>query len=361
MRLVAFTDLHVHPHPFGAGTDPTTGRQSRLQDCLNVLDQTAELATELDASFRIFCGDMFHVRGRLAPSVINPVIEHFREEKSFKDILLVGNHDMEHRVEGEHALRSLEGRQVLVLEGHGFEVTHKGGRGGLGIGWVAYEPNIGELKRKVEEVAAKRRVSGWKGQAVFLLHHGVDGAMAHIPSMGFGPGDLPCDDFDLVLCGDYHNHKMLVENKAWMIGAPLHHSFGDVGEKRGWMDFDLAAGTWKFHENDKAPKFVAYDEPKTAFDTIPSVDEIRGNFIRLRSENQSWLDDTKEAVEAEGARAVRCELVQSWKAVERADVTLTMTFKQMFDTWLQDQEVGELDKDALIALNDELLKEAGVS
>src|SRR5215469_7182203 len=112
-KIVIFTDLHAHPFSFGASIDEATGRNSRLQDCLNVLDWTSGIVYGSGAGARLFIGDMFHIRGRLAPSVINPISDHFArahpsgEEQDFIDFLIPGNHDMEHRAEGEHALYPL--------------------------------------------------------------------------------------------------------------------------------------------------------------------------------------------------------------------------------------------------------------
>ncbi|MDX5368494.1 MAG: metallophosphoesterase, partial [Alphaproteobacteria bacterium] len=232
MKIIAYSDLHIHPHRFGAGTDDDTGRQSRLQDCLDVLDMTAKAVEDHNAVARLFCGDMFHVRGRIQPSVFNPTLSHFKRVHNpnrFTDYLLVGNHDMEHRANGEHAVHGLRGPGVDILEGYG-TMLDDWGRSVL-IGWVSYTPDIRELKERVRKVAYDaRHEDEHVYRRIFMLHHGVDGAMPSIPDMGFGVLDLPHEDFDLILCGDYHMHRELIPGKAWMIGAPLQHTYGDSGQ-----------------------------------------------------------------------------------------------------------------------------------
>ena len=361
MRIIAFSDSHVHPHRFGATVDEATGRQSRLQDGIDALDMTAQAAIDHKADLRVFCGDMFHTRGKLAPSILNPVIEHYRKpSRPFHDELIVGNHDMEHRVEGEHALKALAGERVTVRDGHGYQAgVYINAHGpSLGVGWVAYEPDIKALKDKVKQVAAQARLdtkSTWK---LLMIHHGVDGAMDGIPDMGFGPRDLPHEDFTVILCGDYHTHKELVAGKAWMIGAPLQHTFGDAGQKRGYMVIDLAAGTANLVENTNAPKFVTWAKGEAPLTKAI----IEGNFVRIRHDDEKELDAIEVAVLTAGAKAVQKELVKDWAAVTRSDVSLSMTTSQMFKTWIADQELpAGVDPDELVKLNDEILEEAGVS
>lgn len=359
MKIIAFSDLHVYPHRFGASVDDMTGRQSRLQDCIDVLDLTRQAAIDHGASVRLFCGDMFHTRGKLAPSIFNPVVEHYRTSRSFMDDMIVGNHDMEHRVEGEHALKPLEGEGVYLREGHGYHAkAHKDEFGRtLGIGWVCYEPDIKVLRNKVKQVAAQARLdteSTWK---LLLIHHGVDGAMDGIPDMGFGPSDLPSEDFTVILCGDYHTHKELVAGKAWMIGSPLQHTFGDAGQKRGYMVLDLATGTAELIENTAAPKFVTWAKGQPALTEA----DIAGNFIRIRHDEEKDLDAIEAAVLAAGAKAVQKELIRNWAAIERSDVALSMSTSQMFQTWAADQELPPgVTMEEVIALNNEVLAEAGV-
>jgi DNA repair exonuclease SbcCD nuclease subunit len=366
-QIIIYTDLHCHPYPFGASINEETGRNSRLQDCLDVLDWTANIVHDRGADARLFIGDMFHIRGRLAPSVINPISDHFETVhhrgwwQPFIDFLIPGNHDHEHRVKGEHALHSLRGDGVWVRDGHGYEVINDGGKlRGLGIGWVAYEPSVVELKAKVKQVAAEARLQEGVERKILLIHHGVDGSMPNIPDCGFGPADLPIDTFDWVFCGDYHNHKELIPGRAWMVGAPLQHTFGDVGQTRGCVVLDTATGTVEFIENSAAPRFVTVDLVDGKMKVMGAKD-VKGNFVRVRADDQKALEKLAAKITDMGARAVQTELVRDWKQVTRADVTLSMTTSQMFRTWLQGQEPGGLDLDELAKLNDEILAEAGVA
>lgn len=364
MRIVAFSDLHIHPHRFGA-TSCTNGRSSRLQHCLDVLTETDGACVSLGAKARLFCGDLFHVRGQLKPSILNPVLDHFRFERGpgYIDLMLPGNHDMEMRTDGEHALEALKPLpRMQVLDNFGYDVFELDKYTGadVGIGWVGYSPNVEELKQRVERVAAAKRVDQRQPWAtVFMLHHGVDGAMPDIPNMGFSPAHLPTDDFDVVLCGDYHNHKQLAEN-AWMIGAPLQHTFGDAGQTRGFMVLDIEKGQKtqaRLVEIPHVPKFVTWDSNGAA----PLGSQLKNNFVRIRSDDETKLEKMRTIVDGFGPAAVQCELVRSMAAITRSNVTLSMKTSDLFVEWAKGRELptGVTLAD-IVTLNNECLGEAGV-
>lgn len=361
MRLVAFSDLHIHAHRFGASIISETGRNSRLQDCLNVLNVTAQATADLGASARLFCGDLFHVRGVLKPSILTPVLEHFRSRPStIQDFMIVGNHDMEARTDGAHALEVLkEHVNTTVLDGFDYKVFGTW-LAPIGIGWVSYAPDISELKTRIARVVAMRRTSGdFPKFTIFMLHHGVDGAMPGIPDMGFGPASLPTDDFDLVLCGDYHNHYQFGHN-SWMVGAPLQHNFGDAGQKRGYMVIDLQKGrspVVALHEIPGIPKFVCWDQGSSV-----GAAEIAGNFVRVRAETEAELNSMVEAATKAGAVDIQRELVRGAVSGARSGLTLSMSTRDLFNTWAADQKFPpEVDLNELMRLNDVCLSEAGVS
>ena len=374
MNIVVFSDLHLHGFKFGASI-ASTGRNSRLQHGLDVLHWTAWLAIKEakpdQMPVRLFAGDLFHQRGILRPSVLNPVLEHFANGEwatagGIFDFMIPGNHDEEARSDGEHALAALRGAgdQPMVRDGFGFEIHPLSPTRWLGTGWVCHTPNVDELKARVARVCALKReamdkMGGENVKTICLIHHGVDGAMPFIPDCGFSAADLPTHEFDFVFCGDYHNHKRLAPN-AWMVGATMQHNFGDAGQPRGALVVDIDTGEAALHES-PAPKFHTLED-KTEDPVFVDYSRFAGGFVRVRCDDPTLLAMHAEKATAAGALAVQQELVRDWAAITRADVTLSMTTSQMFAKWLEGQEVSALvTKSSVIALNDEILREAGVA
>lgn len=363
MKLVLFSDLHVRNHKFGASIDAATGRNSRLQDCLSVLDITAEAAMRIGASARLFVGDMFDERGKIRPSIFNPVFDHYSTlDHGFQDFIVVGNHDMEHRVDGQSSVHGLLSSRTSILSGYGFEYRHLHGDETLAIAHVSYDPDVASLRRKVDDLA-KASYDTPRSAAetrIMLIHHGVDGVIEGIPDAGFNPSHLPVDDFDFIFCGDYHTHKEIIPGKAWMIGAPLQHNFGDAGQKRGYMTVDTETRKVEFVEITSVPQFCTWDVIGGKAELVTASDKIAGNFFRVRSDDESGLKKIEAELVSAGALAVRCEPVREGGVAKRITESLSMKTSDLFKTWLVSQSVDEGRQKAVLVLNEEILAEAGV-
>ena len=89
-------DLHLHG--WSAFSDTTEhGTNSRLEILLSELLRCATEVIKNGGDTMIVAGDVFHVRGSIAPLVLNPVKDCFKGiiGMGVKVILLAGNHDAE--------------------------------------------------------------------------------------------------------------------------------------------------------------------------------------------------------------------------------------------------------------------------
>jgi len=91
------SDTHNHNWSVFSSTLPT-GVNSRLQHILDETWRAAVTVKERGGDTIIHTGDIFHVRGSVAPSVLNPTVELYG--RIYNDLglniyLLAGNHDLE--------------------------------------------------------------------------------------------------------------------------------------------------------------------------------------------------------------------------------------------------------------------------
>ncbi|WEU67344.1 hypothetical protein [Xanthomonas phage JGB6] len=115
--VLIYSDPHYHN--FAAFSGLHNGINTRL---LSTIRATEEAVAALQAAggHKIICaGDMFHVRGQITPSVMNPVInmiEHFPHDTQFS--VISGNHDLEteRTSEAMSSITALGG--VEMLGGH---------------------------------------------------------------------------------------------------------------------------------------------------------------------------------------------------------------------------------------------------
>ena len=73
MRVLIFSDLHLHNWPYGSTL--VDGMNSRLKAQADVLDVIADAS--VDADHVVFCGDLFHTHGKMDASVMRVAYEGF--------------------------------------------------------------------------------------------------------------------------------------------------------------------------------------------------------------------------------------------------------------------------------------------
>lgn len=79
------SDTHCHNWTTFGSTD-ANGVNTRLKIILNEITRAAEEVQAAGGTHLFHAGDLFHVRGSVAPSVLNPTL------KCFKDIVNMGIH-----------------------------------------------------------------------------------------------------------------------------------------------------------------------------------------------------------------------------------------------------------------------------
>ena len=102
------------------------------------------------------------------------------------------------------------------------------------------------------------------------------------------PEELQLDKIAGGFFGHYHIHQQIAK-RAWYVGAPLQHSFRDVGNKCGFMIVEIEGrkvGDIEFIENTFSPKFHVVDVSKDDPRKYPATD-----FIRLKNASNEDLVD----------------------------------------------------------------------
>ena len=89
-------DLHLHNWNAFASVGES-GVNARLQLLLNEIRRCADEVKKAGGDTIVIAGDVFHVRGSIAPSVLNPTLDTLRHLISggIRFVILAGNHDLE--------------------------------------------------------------------------------------------------------------------------------------------------------------------------------------------------------------------------------------------------------------------------
>jgi DNA repair exonuclease SbcCD nuclease subunit len=348
VRVLLFSDLHAHAWKHYRTILPN-GRNSRLQDVVNILQQIRFVADEENVDGILFAGDMFHIRPGLATMAIptfNAVFAEIAQLKINRQFvgLLVGNHDQGDKAGREYSIYAF-GSVVTVMDQPG---------------WYTFISEEGEMLAVLavpanddREVMVRSIFSGIKERTenpilaeahrhIMLGHFGIDGAIVgtnfHLRDDNLlRIEDLQNHQFDQIFLGDYHQPQVLAPNVRYL-GATHHHNWGDVGsDGRGYTIWDSEQGTIESHELN-SPKFV-----KVAYQGgEPPAEVVADNFVRILCHRLFTFyeqEQVKQLFVTAGARHV-----EFWfdSAPELTNKTMTfqpaMDADDMVEVWVEEKD-----------------------
>lgn len=381
MRVIVWSDLHADAHRFGSNTTDK-GYNTRLLDCVKAIDATSEAVRRHGAPFRLFAGDLLHQRGRLGkPSTFNPVFQAIAASHQvgnpFVDVLIPGNHDDESRADGEYAIKAfgaIDG--VYVYDGWGIQDFIAPGPHALYVAWVCHHPDVDVVKARLRDVAERltnirKAAAGTPDldyKSILMLHHGVDGTLPDVPRCGLTSADLPTSVFDWTFVGDYHMFKELVPGKAWSVGTPLQHNFGDAGKRCGYLVLDTDTGELIQEQIEDLPRFCTLEVRDGM--VVNSVDECRpGDFVCVSCDDEALLDQIRDnllnpvAQGGKGAAAVMKDLIAKGQIAGKIEnaIRLAMDPIAMLKAWVgvatKDGQIDAADAAALLEIGIEVYEE----
>lgn len=307
LPYVVLSDLHLHSwHAFSKPVESEVIKGAVINNRLEgLLSEIKRAATEVKAAGgrRMFVtGDVFHVRGSVAPSVLNPTLDLFSEiVKSGVDVfVLPGNHDLE----GKTSCRV--GSAVTALESVGVHVAHTPVLlSDCNVVMIPWMEDLEELKKTAADLfgtpAALRDAAKF---LTLMIHAPIDDVITGLPNHGLTAGDIAKLGYGRVFSGHYHNHKVFphedIPDAVISVGALAHHNWGDVGTKAGFLLVSDAGVEWRASH---LPSFVDISGDMSKEDAEMLAD---GNYVRLKtsSATTAQVNELREWMLKSGAHGV---------------------------------------------------------
>lgn len=270
--FILMSDQHLHRWSAFATTLPD-GTNSRLSGLLAEILRAGQVLLAAGGTTMVFAGDLFHVRGQIAPSVLNPTLDVFSQlrDMGIEIIMIPGNHDLEGK-ESERlnsAVTSLESVGVRIANEPVYFPD-------VNVAMVPWVEKIDDLKKTLEALKIGSVCD-------LVIHAPVNGAVIGIPDHGLEPGWLAALGYRRVFAGHYHNHVEF-PGGVYSIGALSHQTWNDVGTKAGFL---LVHPDRIEHFESALPKFIDItpDMP------VPKVVElVKGNYARVRMSSTKTAD-----------------------------------------------------------------------
>lgn len=341
----------THHHNWSAfATTLSTGINSRLQIILDETDRAGDAVLAAGGRTLYHGGDLFHVRGNLAPSVLNPTIACYRRQidKGLDVVLNAGNHDFEAK-EGSDVSSA-----ITALKGIGCKVINSPNYGSFDrmvvIPWI---PSITALKAAIEYVDPVDRKD-----CDLLLHAPIDGTIKGLPDHGLTAEYLQKLGYRRVFAGHYHHHYDH-GGGVYSIGALTHQSWSDLNSKAGFLVVNDEEVKW---HSTRAPQFVQIDGA-TEKDDIPLI--VDGNYVRITitTSKSSDVESVRQFLMDKGALGVvvLCEKATTGATRTGATYKAGTSVEQSITDYIKAQAHFKRTAELAVLCNDILTKVRAVA
>lgn len=358
MKILIFSDIHIHPHKKSS---------ERLDHCLQVLDWVFEVAETRNIRNIVFLGDLFHDRQRIDVLTYQKTFEVMERRLSERDLdlrLLLGNHDLWHNdrldVSSVNPLRSIKG--ITVVDKPCVQEISDGSED-VYFAFLPYTHDpIDDIHNLEKEWKATARKEDKK---ILGAHLSVDGALwntrfntaAEVAVEHDGDmvrvGPEIFKRWDRVFLGHYHAAQKLDDSVEY-VGSPLQLSFGEAFQDKNIIVYDTHEDSCEYIKNEFSPLHFIISEDE--IDKYP----LEGNFVRVEVEDISSkaMSDMRQTL-VENFKVSTLEIKQSRKREEH-EISDAKSILQKEDEMLQryiDQAAPDgLDKQTLLNIGMQICK-----
>jgi DNA repair exonuclease SbcCD nuclease subunit len=319
--ILIISDTHYHNFTQYASVTPS-GVNTRLADIIRATIEAANALKTAGGKHIFHCGDMFHVRGNIPPTVLNPVMGMFKFliSQGFEITVISGNHDLETNDAADVS------STVTALRSIGVTVINKSTAiwiSGHRYTFIPWMPKLADLRAEI----AKPRVEPGMGKPAsdnLIIHAPLNGVIEGLPDHGLTPKDFDGLGFKFVFCGHYHNYKVMrtPDNETFVVsvGALTHQNWGDVNSQAGYILFTPRGAVPLMQRETSAPKFIKVDI--LDLDKAPVADnyvKVVGGSFTDNADIQAIRDD----LTLRGAKGVVVEGMIARPTATRSAVTRT--------------------------------------
>lgn len=371
-RGIFTADIHCsNALPF-ALRDPETLVADRLLDTLGVLDEMSRVAIEQNARDIFILGDLVDKRLIDAVTLKMVTAKLKKLQKEGHTIhLLPGNHEA-YDAKARHfvldAYADMDVRLHSIAADPACEAS--------GTFLLDNDMRVAALPYQPDEVA-RQQLLKWAELAkhepmVLMLHQTIKGAKV---------GEWECPEgiehdllapFSSVLSGHFHTPQT-VSPGVHYLGAPVQHSFSDVGDERGFwiIDIDHIGMVKMTMVPVKSPRFFELSYPSAHFAEQMAAVPGHGDYVKIRvtGSEAEVKQRMKSALEAcEELKQSGCRYAQAVPAPEAApqgakrrlagSATEKRSWSVLLNSYIDACDITGLTRTRLEAMGQELVQAA---
>lgn len=369
MKILHMADTHIGYSAYNKLDE--NGYNQREMDVYQAFEQVVDFALKNTPDLILHAGDLFD-SVRPSNRAISFVLEQLLKlsEAGIPTVLISGNHSTPRLRETGSVFKVFEHIENVNLAYSGRYQAFD--FGGLRVHALPHcvdkEVFDSEMKKmkpdKKSEYDLAMLHAGIVGLSVFKMNE-FNEQLASTNQLSKG--------FDYVALGHYHEHVKVSDNAVYA-GSTERFGFGEVGQAKGFVWFDLERDEWKFHKL-KVRKMLdlrTIDCKRLASDDIANAVRnnlekakidgamVRQNVVNISRQDYNLLDLTRIRKWASGSLSF--ELRFSMKDQEHKVASMTATFDTLekeFVSYLAKVSLEGLDRKALRAKGLEYLKMTG--
>ena len=275
----------VHCHDWDAFSHVTAdGLNNRLAGIVQALSGAYEHLRNEGGRTAFCAGDLFHERGKIRPSIMNPVAQFYQKHhKIVRSVIIPGNHDLEtnETTWQGNALFTLPGVEAVNAP----SIFNANIAGACYVCMIPWQPSVKALLAVMREATSMSPPE----RTDLIIHAPLDGVLRGVPEHGLTPEVLfNAYPAKRIFCGHYHNH-IGFGDRVYSVGALTHQTWSDVGTKAGYL---LVYPDRVEHFETTAPKFIDVDEllkdEKTDDESLEII--VKGNYTRVSVTDPTALE-----------------------------------------------------------------------
>ena len=318
------SDIHFHNWKSFSHINEN-GINNRLQIIVDAVLYAADTLIDCKGKDIIITGDVFHTRGKLNPSVLNPVIDCFKNiitNNGANIYILAGNHDLEFK--NSDNLGSALGALAEIDGVYVFNKTTLVGEEHLFIPWHENFGNVLHIANKKAKEISKLTV---------FCHVGLNGVIPANLGDTINPFDFS-KELKYVFSGHFHNHVNF-GNRVYSVGALTHQTWSDVGSKAGFL---IVRENQVIHVKSDAPRFIEW--------ALTGHEPTGPNYVKIKNVTlpQKEADMFKQQLLEDGVLAVIDESTRP--TIKRDDRKYEIEIDRGADTALTDYCMNTFGDDA---------------
>ena len=266
MKVLLTGDLHIHNH---------RSDMRRLEDGLDCLRWIYETGKIAGCKYVIVAGDFLHNRFSLNSYAYSKSCSIVAENKDIKTIFILGNHDLFYEDRYDvHSLMSLKEWTTVVEKPTQMKL------GNYQVDLLPYTPTPSKYLESDVFANPSRVLISHLSIAEALLNAKYDIRSVEDDSKKkevLTPDAL--SRWEKVWLGHYHYGQKVGKNIEY-IGSPMQLTYGEAGQVKHVVIYDLATLKEKYVNNDMSPKFHIIDEESQ----LATID-ASNSYVQMRCGN----------------------------------------------------------------------------